>query len=262
MPYQKLSPVHPHVCGEYPLQGLLGDTVTGSPPRVWGILVSCFLLCSQIRFTPTCVGNTSRTAILRQILAVHPHVCGEYSTGNPPHLDSIGSPPRVWGIPYSRTRSGLLPRFTPTCVGNTKLPLFSFSAFSVHPHVCGEYEVTRKEILVIHGSPPRVWGILKQLRNIPSDRRFTPTCVGNTLPNPSALKLLPVHPHVCGEYLALGFVLMLIAGSPPRVWGILKQIDLLIPSTRFTPTCVGNTAIQAASIWWSAVHPHVCGEYK
>ena len=31
---------------------------------------------------------------------------------------------------------------------------------------------------------------------------------------------------------------------------------------RFTPTCVGNTTIEATSTVEATVHPHVCGEYQ
>ena len=35
----------------------------------------------------------------------------------------------------------------------------------------------------------------------------------------------------------------------------------LLPTPRFTPTCVGNTAALAAIRRAQAVHPHVRGEY-
>ncbi len=72
--------VHPHVCGEYAVCSLVVICALGSPPRVWGIrhsfesspgacpvhphvcgeyLEILRLFESSIRFTPTCVGNTS-----------------------------------------------------------------------------------------------------------------------------------------------------------------------------------------------------------
>ena len=94
-----------------------------------------------------------------------------------------------------------MPRFTPTCVGNT---------ITVS-------HITPCEI----GSPPRVWGILFR-----SSKPKT---------------IFPVHPHVCGEYhhkhqyvsLFCRFTPTCVGnttrglhtadyncGSPPRVWGI------------------------------------------
>ncbi len=51
-------------------------------------------------------------------------------------------------------------RFTPTCVGNTKIPLTILETD--------------------FGSPPHAWGILLMIPEGHSDERFTPTCVGNT----------------------------------------------------------------------------------
>ena len=60
-----ISPVHPHVCGEYcrVVTGLCFPT--GSSPRVWGILEMKFNVSPTWRFIPTCVGNTQLNAIFR-----------------------------------------------------------------------------------------------------------------------------------------------------------------------------------------------------
>ena len=50
---------HPHVCGEYPDYLFRPHDSRGSPPRVWGILLSRVRKRTMIRITPTCVGNTS-----------------------------------------------------------------------------------------------------------------------------------------------------------------------------------------------------------
>ena len=51
-----------------------------------------------------------------------------------------------------------------------------------------------------------------------------------------------VHPHVCGEYLFIGYQARDRGGSSPRVWGIRPMLF--------------DSAITLA------VHPHVCGEYE
>ena len=94
---------------------------------------------------------------------------------------SAGSSPRVWGIRVNRQSRA--------------------SYFAVHPHVCGEYDLDAFSF--------RDYG------------RFIPTCVGNTDENPIkntvgtgssprvwgilswrllSMPVIPVHPHVCGEY--------------------------------------------------------------
>ena len=50
----------------------------------------------------------------------HPHVCGEYQSELDKENQSLGSPPRVWGIL--------------TMAKNV------YIEFGDHPHVCGEYD--------------------------------------------------------------------------------------------------------------------------
>ena len=234
-----------------------------------------------VRFTPTCVGNTTGGAYYETRSTVHPHVCGEYSPtsetsasqyGSPPRVWGLlmaaipaalrhGSPPRVWGIRNQLVDLGVLHRFTPTCVGNTAAHPFNAHRPPVHPHVCGEYFLDKGVTGLRCGSPPRVWGILIPPVIIWGHSRFTPTCVGNTGSGRGWQHIRPVHPHVCGEYFCFCTSYLCRYGSPPRVWGILTGIIGYLTTARFTPTCVGNTA-GSGMLWLArAVHPHVCGEY-
>ena len=153
--------VHPHVCGEYAAQFRPSFPVGGSPPRVWGIRSLSSRRTRIARFTPTCVGNTFLILVEKRKRSVHPHVCGEYSYGGGKQTVAI--------------------RFTPTCVGNTQLFHRRHQPRTVHPHVCGEYDGYLAYAVTGHGSPPRVWGILALVSEAAMSRRFTPTCVGNTL---------------------------------------------------------------------------------
>ena len=256
-----ITPVHPHVCGEYASVVSAMPRYYGSPPRVWGIHLSIFQQVGCVRFTPTCVGNTLPKSRGRVLSSVHPHVCGEYMRMSLVEGSNAGSPPRVWGIHRLPVCLVTRCRFTPTCVGNTPPVNPPRSAPSVHPHVCGEYlglgRLTRRR----SGSPPRVWGIRGDAAKGFEQTRFTPTCVGNTCSLFCACLAESVHPHVCGEY-GVGFATGLAsAGSPPRVWGILTAFDLAALLQRFTPTCVGNTRRCRCASPICAVHPHVCGEY-
>ena len=152
----------------------------GSPPRVWGIHRLVQQHIDRYRFTPTCVGNTRTRSQMVSPMPVHPHVCGEYSYSILHYDDSCGSPPRVWGIRASSCLIRSTSRFTPTCVGNT-FEYFNIDwNTSVHPHVCGEYPVSKSGRSSSIGSPPRVWGIHLGVHVCNQPRRFTPTCVGNT----------------------------------------------------------------------------------
>ena len=218
----------------------------GSPPRVWGILVSPTGDRDVLRFTPTCVGNTwsadsyadwtrrfTPTCVgntscwpWRQVTpSVHPHVCGEYMRLSTLHaIQSYGSPPRVWGIPDLS-------------------PMPGSRMSTVHPHVCGEYGQLRSTCRAcICGSPPRVWGILTR--------------------SPVQLASFTVHPHVCGEYRLCLHHGIDASGSPPRVWGIhaarTSVADLMHGSP---PRVWGIRCCSWLHCSCVSVHPHVCGEY-
>ncbi len=91
-------PVHPHLRGEYGFVALAHEWDDGSPPPAWGIHCRLVYVRFSVRFTPTCVGNTTFMAhaglrsrftptcvgntpvyiALKSIKPVHPHLRGEY----------------------------------------------------------------------------------------------------------------------------------------------------------------------------------------
>ena len=136
-------PVHPHVCGEYLCARSSRHHHNGSSPRVWGIRNAAGLADQDLRFIPTCVGNTRSDTVLLHVYAVHPHVCGEYAaslSSEPfmtvhPHVCGeyvaafLLAPPEIRFIPTCvgnthtvRRSLPRSPRFIPTCVGNTQYP--------------------------------------------------------------------------------------------------------------------------------------------
>ena len=134
-------------------------------------------------------------------IPVHPHACGEYEAILSAMRSNEGSSPRVWGIPQRLSSSFPRPRFIPTRVGNTLIPLRSRSAFPVHPHACGEYVGPVGTVNVTPGSSPRVWGIRVAVGIGGFALRFIPTRVGNTGRARPRRYTLAVHPHACGEYV-------------------------------------------------------------
>ena len=176
-----------------------------------------------MRFTPTCVGNTTSCSKSYRCCSVHPHVRGEYQAFASSSDPSDGSPPRAWGIRSRRGRVVSRTRFTPTCVGNTPGQSHTRARLAVHPHVRGEYTGFRGFCMTLSGSPPRAWGIRSATNAIRHSSRFTPTYVGNTPRGRLRNSSYSVHPHVRGEYTASSFKAERSFGSPPRAWGILPQ---------------------------------------
>ena len=227
--------------GEYKPIRYIPTQYYGSPPHAWGIRVLDATL------------GIKRT--------VHPHMCGEYVGGFFFCSVSNGSPPHAWGIPNEDRIKALTNRFTPTCVGNTLRSRVSMTSISVHPHMRGEYASESSFDDLDFGSPPHAWGIPLFPSFLQVNRRFTPTCVGNTYLVFTVCWLAPVHPHMRGEYDMPDWGLTVIAvhphmrgeydattypscsshGSPPHAWGILLRV-----------------VVEAVP---HAVHPHMRGEY-
>ena len=235
------SPVHPHVRGEYTFHEISRPSRFGSSPRAWGILGNYASSVLQIRFIPTCVGNTSGYAGAYCHPSVHPHVRGEYVAPPFSGRHGAGSSPRAWGIPRIVQFFAVLRRFIPTCVGNTQCDRGTGHQTAVHPHVRGEYGPAHGGKRAGHGSSPRAWGIRRSRPHSCCRCRFIPTCVGNTMDAAALTWQQKVHPHVRGEYLATWCSGHDTRGSSPRAWGIQFFVCLLVRPSRFIPTCVGNT---------------------
>ena len=175
-----LMPVHPHACGEHGVPAAVACAGQGSSPRLWGTRVPELRTRRGRRFIPTPVGNTPSYSNGSRSRPVHPHACGEHlgaaGTTNPDN----GSSPRLWGTRDPPGPRRPFPRFIPTPVGNTDAVLRPGPVVQVHPHACGEHEISRCTDGWGDGSSPRLWGTpgadLGGLRM----SRFIPTPVGNT----------------------------------------------------------------------------------
>ncbi|SUX88784.1 Domain of uncharacterised function (DUF2825) [Chromobacterium violaceum] len=219
------------------------------------------LRCSNDRFIPTYVGNTSSQSRQASCQPVHPHVRGEHYEDEAEQLSELGSSPRTWGTHIRQVYTTSLERFIPTYVGNTR-PWWLYSArITVHPHVRGEHLITCEGVLTVNGSSPRTWGTPGGAIGRGGGFRFIPTYVGNT----QCHRLRPghgaVHPHVRGEHIGFQVNGLLSSGSSPRTWGTHAHNRARLIPTRFIPTYVGNTTRRFAGCEAGAVHPHVRGEH-
>ena len=232
----------------------------GSSPRVWGTVRGGAACSPRSRFIPTCVGNGYHEVRSGVSFSVHPHVCGERRSHGPKWRIAHGSSPRVWGTGVSPGEACQHGRFIPTCVGNGSWCDVPRGTIPVHPHVCGERQVSGSLAGLSSGSSPRVWGTVCLLADCPSFDRFIPTCVGNGVPAQPTASISAVHPHVCGERWLTTLPWVVILGSSPRVWGTAKLMMRDEWIARFIPTCVGNGMVTCTKVEGVPVHPHVCGE--
>ncbi len=111
-------PVHPHACGERFSCFPVVRSNDGSSPRLWGTLHFFFSSMHFSRFIPTPVGNAIVKETGLNVVAVHPHACGERLSPPASLPRSSGSSPRLWGTQSSGNPPFLKRRFIPTPVGN------------------------------------------------------------------------------------------------------------------------------------------------
>jgi len=178
---KRLQRAHPHGCGEHSLNGQWLIGVAGSSPRVWGTHVTIPLANSGPGLIPTGVGNTP--CCYRHVVTpwAHPHGCGEHGAVAGSMKPIVGSSPRVWGTPPTRTSQGSLPGLIPTGVGNTGHVRPVLGCRWAHPHGCGEHCPWKLPLGRPLGSSPRVWGTRFMPGYTPGRDGLIPTGVGNTL---------------------------------------------------------------------------------
>ena len=124
----------------------------------------------------------------------------------------------------------------------------------------GEYHHPHKAKSRTGGSSPHAWGILPGWIPFQLDRRFIPTCVGNTACLGRSRIYRAVHPHMRGEYGLIYGQGRLLAGSSPHAWGIRPAALPCPAALRFIPTCVGNTTRHNAPRRpYSGSSPHAWG---
>ena len=197
-----------------------------------------------------------------ELISVHPHGRGDYTSEDTLQRDPVGSPPRAWGLQAEGVSRGVPDRFTPTGVGTTAYSSIFASAASVHPHGRGDYRAPARDPWIIAGSPPRAWGLPSYITRFSPMPRFTPTGVGTTMGWVSNSSSCSVHPHGRGDYVEPHVGSPFRPGSPPRAWGLRRSSSVFLPRVRFTPTGVGTTTISTVRSMSVSVHPHGRGDYS
>ena len=90
---------HPRVCGENSTRSSRAVKTVGSPPRVRGKQLVCFLGLKRSGITPACAGKTQKGVRAASERRDHPRVCGENFCRTTALAMAKGSPPRVRGKP-------------------------------------------------------------------------------------------------------------------------------------------------------------------
>ncbi len=145
-------------------------------------------------------------------------------------------------------------------MGNALAANWSWSCFTVHPHVHGERYIRRRQAVYGGGSSPRTWGTPRRRGGRRIRDRFIPTYMGNAMSSSWLAAVSSVHPHVHGERLFAAIPDRFTVGSSPRTWGTPHTSACLLSRFRFIPTYMGNASGVCSTARTDSVHPHVHGE--
>ena len=179
LPFQRRCRDHPRVCGEKAVKPLLLYLVLGSPPRMRGKVVKCYIANCNQRITPAYAGKRK-------------------ADGRKGHTQS-GSPPRMRG----KGPKGLIfipqPRITPAYAGKSDLLWSRQTARGDHPRVCGEKPGLQADHRAAWGSPPRMRGKVRALLCSSPSPGITPAYAGKRRCTSACTLSYWDHPRVCGE---------------------------------------------------------------
>ena len=190
----------------------------------------------------------------------HPRVCGEKDGATEIVKPGAGSPPRVRGKERRAAGDVAQDGITPACAGKSLLSEAWNCKARDHPRVCGEK--TEQDVLhyIKKGSPPRVRGKASEFEPAGVGDGITPACAGKSRTGGRPVFTDGDHPRVCGEKFSALHMVLVVAGSPPRVRGKDCFHRHLNRDTRITPACAGKSV----PLYWIVCvpwdHPRVCGE--
>ena len=210
---------------------------------MWEVHKEIYLIKNTLGITPTYVGSTIWSSQVLFFFWDHPHVCGKYIKLLSTIQAKLGSPPRMWEVLKKNINVTLCSRITPTYVGSTNFTPLITPSIKDHPHVCGKYYQYNGIVVVVLGSPPRMWEVLVVEEQETRIYRITPTYVGSTKHQHKHYNISKDHPHVCGKYYALQVMSYSSRGSPPRMWEVQFCRVHFVPYLRITPTYVGSTVV-------------------
>ena len=213
--------VHPHMRGANLSLQPLTFAMPGTSPHAWGKRLRAGRIETLFRYIPTCVGQTLILAVILISLPVHPHMRGANVIILGCCQGRVGTSPHAWGKHEVNFEREVVERYIPTCVGQTQKRPEQVRGLAVHPHMRGaNFHVAEVSS---------------------SSVRYIPTCVGQTQRQTPSRRRLPVHPHMRGAN-ALDVRLPLAQnGTSPHAWGKQSSSYGSRPSSRYIPTCVGQT---------------------
>ena len=152
-----------------------------------------------VGITPAYAGKRSHADLQRARTQDHPRVCGEKHFNRSTIRRVWGSPPRMRGK-VDRIRIHFnSPGITPAYAGKRSAEQVGQRVTRDHPRVCGEKAPTKRKRRKLPGSPPRMRGKGRNVRNKSVAFGITPAYAGKSLVKDTSHGGVRDHPRVCGE---------------------------------------------------------------
>ena len=208
---------HLRVCGADTWRRCRPTPRRGSPPRVRSRLAFDGPRRLLAGITSACAEQTENASVEIGDRTDHLRVCGADVLHNHLQVGQLGSPPRVRSRRLCRRGQGVAAGITSACAEQTRRSHDRMNSCWDHLRVCGADLVESCELDAVPGSPPRVRSRPFQPCLYVYHDRITSACAEQTGIRTYGRLLAGDHLRVCGADAAAVAVVMLVAGSPPRV---------------------------------------------
>ena len=133
---------------------------------------------------------------------------------------------------------------------------------SVQPRMRGEHSSGLAWDATSDGSAPHARGTRSTKAKRLCCSRFSPACAGNTGSSGSGGTITTVQPRMRGEHIPDDDLFYTVNGSAPHARGTHRFAKFIVPPTRFSPACAGNTLSTTRMCITGTVQPRMRGEHN
>ena len=249
MPGRTSRPDHPRACGANLSAQYPDVLVFGSSPRVRGKRPRIQDHRTHQRIIPARAGQTKEYERCAESYTDHPRACGANQSVRPRFAFAVGSSPRVRGKQSTSAQRMVPRRIIPARAGQTHWRRKPPPYWQDHPRACGANSPTRRVMLSMVGSSPRVRGKRRHHRQHDRLRRIIPARAGQTAAHRCRCSPAADHPRACGANWMSSSRRRAICGSSPRVRGKLRRQCRPKIRVRIIPARAGQT--KTSCVQWA-----------
>ena len=232
---------HPRGCGEHKPLFIVIWLRMGSSPRMRGAHHQAGNQAHSTRIIPADAGSTPPSRKPSTQYTDHPRGCGEHYWCTSGNLYIRGSSPRMRGALNLIASKRFFKRIIPADAGSTIPPCSAIVSSWDHPRGCGEHIGSKKDIIGLDGSSPRMRGAPLNDEKGPAQSRIIPADAGSTTSCFAPPDFRP--------------------GSSPRMRGARMICGRLARTAGIIPADAGSTGSWNQQWFQLEDHPRGCGEH-